>query len=40
MIKEIKKKVTLEELCNGLMPSVYNYLKYVKGLAFDQEPDY
>ena len=40
-IKEKKKGLSGEQLCNGLLPEEFaTYINYTRGLAFDDEPDY
>ncbi len=40
-IKEKKKGLSGEELCNGLLPGEFTvYINYTRGLAFHDEPDY
>ena len=39
-IYEIKKNTTPEELCVGFPRQFYEYIKYTRSLAFEQEPDY
>ena len=39
-VRMLKLKYTAEELCEGLPDCFLSYLKYVRGLGFDQEPDY
>lgn len=36
----LKKTVPLEEICKGLPEEFVTYLKYTRGLGFDEEPDY
>ena len=40
IIRKIKLETTEEYLCKGLPDEFINYLKYVKKLEFEQEPDY
>ena len=35
----MKHKVSLEELCDGLPSEFLTYMKYVRALKFDEEPD-
>ncbi len=37
---EMKLKVSLDELCQGVPPSIKNILSYCKSLTFYDEPDY
>lgn len=39
-IMEIKRETPLEELCAGLPGEFIDYLKYVRSLQFEDEPDY
>ncbi|KAH7012660.1 uncharacterized protein B0I36DRAFT_256187, partial [Microdochium trichocladiopsis] len=40
-IKEMKKSLSAEALCDGFLPGEFaTYIKYTRGLAFDDEPDY
>ena len=39
-IYKIKKRIKPEELCKGLPKEFCDYIKYVKGLQFEQDPDY
>lgn len=39
-IRDCKKSTKLEELCKGCPPAFIEYGKYVKGLAFEEKPDY
>ena len=39
-IYQIKKKIKPEDLCQLLPTQFYEYIKYVKGLNFEQDPDY
>ena len=39
-ILEVKMETTPEELCQGLPIQFEEYIKYVKGLSYEQEPDY
>ena len=40
IIKDIKLKFSEEKLCKGLSNEFIDYMKYVKKLEFEQEPDY
>ena len=40
IIKDIKLKFSEEKLCKGLPNEFIDYMKYVKKLEFEQEPDY
>lgn len=40
MIYNKKRKTTLEKLCQGMPPQMVEYFKYVRGLRFDERPDY
>ena len=40
IIRKIKLETTEENFCKGLPDEFINYLKYVKKLEFEQEPDY
>ena len=37
---KLKQKITPEELCKGLPIEFSEYIKYCKGLSFEQDPDY
>ena len=39
-IKKIKKETTEEQLCENLPKAFCNYMKYVKKLKFEEDPDY
>lgn len=39
-IQRIKLGTSIEELCEGVLPEFMDYLKYVRGLRYDQAPDY
>ncbi|MCQ2816849.1 MAG: casein kinase 1 family protein [archaeon] len=39
-IYEKKKDTTPEELCSGFPPELAEYVKYTRGLEFEQNPDY
>ena len=39
-IYQMKKNTTPEKLCEGLFPEMVEYVKYARGLEFEQEPDY
>uniref|UniRef100_A0A914C8S4 non-specific serine/threonine protein kinase n=1 Tax=Acrobeloides nanus TaxID=290746 RepID=A0A914C8S4_9BILA len=39
-IHEVKLKTHINVLCNGLPQEFTKYLQYVRGLRFDQEPEY
>ena len=39
-IYKMKKNVTPEDLCKSLPPQMVSFMKYVKQLEFEQEPDY
>ena len=40
-IKKIKESLSAEALCDGLLPGEFaTYIKYTRGLAFDDKPDY
>ena len=36
----MKKNLPVQQLCKGLPIQIYNFLKYVKGLTFEEQPDY
>ena len=36
----MKKNIPVEELCKGLPKEIYEFLKYIKELDFEQKPDY
>ena len=36
----MKKNITEKELCEGLPEEIYKFLQYVKGLSFEEKPDY
>lgn len=38
--REMKLRISVEELCTGLPPQLRHALKYVRGLTFTQDPDY
>ena len=38
--KEIKEKLSIEQLCENMPTEMCVYMKYVRDLTFDQEPDY
>lgn len=40
LIGECKKKIDVEELCNGMPKEFIIFLKYVKNLEFDERPHY
>ena len=40
MISEKKLATTVEELCEGFPPEFGQYMGYVRGLEFEQEPEY
>ena len=40
MIKKLKVDTTPEELCSGLPDQFLQFLKYSRGIKFDEEPDY
>ena len=40
LIKNIKMKVSIEELCADLPREFYEYMNYVKNMNFDDKPDY
>lgn len=39
-IYKVKRNTTLEELCEGLPPELYQYMKYSRLLRFSELPDY
>ena len=39
-VKEIKEKTTEEELCKNLPKAFCDYMKYVKRLKFEEDPNY
>ena len=39
-IREIKKKTTPEELCQGLPPQIQEYVEYTRNLEYETDPDY
>lgn len=39
-IQGIKLGTSIEELCEGVLPEFMDYLKYVRGLRYDEAPDY
>ncbi|KAF5610968.1 CK1 CK1 CK1-G kinase [Fusarium sp. NRRL 25303] len=39
-IGEIKHETTIEDLCRGYPPDFCDGLRYIRGLDFEQEPDY
>ena len=39
-VKEIKEKITEEELCKNLPKAFCDYMKYVKKLEFEEDPNY
>ena len=39
-IRELKRKIKIEDLCSGLPVEFEEYLNYCRGLQFDEEPDY
>ena len=39
-ILQKKKSTSLEQLCQGLPLCFYQFMKYVRKLAFEQKPDY
>ena len=39
-LSEMRKKLTLETLCKGMPSEIYEYMKYVQNLNFEQNPDY
>ena len=36
----MKKNITEKQLCEGLPEEIYNLLKYIKNLGFEEKPDY
>ena len=36
----MKKNLPVQQLCKGLPIQIHNFLKYVKGLTFEEQPDY
>ena len=36
----MKKNLPIQQLCKGLPIQIYNFLKYVKGLTFAEQPDF
>ena len=39
-IYSIKKSIDISSLCSGLPQEFYDYIKYVKSLKFEEDPDY
>ena len=39
-IRNLKLKITNEELCKNLPKEIYDYMNYVKNMNFDDNPDY
>ena len=39
-IREIKKNITPEELCQGLPPQIQEYVEYTRNLEYEADPDY
>jgi len=39
-IKQIKDKTTIFELCESLPNEIYQYMVYVRGLGYEEAPDY
>lgn len=39
-VYDMKRRIVLEELCADLPPCFVDFMKYVRGLAFDARPDY
>ena len=39
-IREIKKNITPEELCQGLPPQIQEYVEYTRNLEYETDPDY
>ena len=39
-ILDIKKQITSESLCRGLPVQFEEYIKYVRGMSYEQEPNY
>ena len=39
-ILELKMKTTLESLCMGLPPQFQEYMRYIRGMNYEQEPNY
>ena len=37
---EIKEKTSIEDLCKGLPPCIYEYFFHLQNLDFDSKPDY
>lgn len=37
---EMKRRITLDELCDGLPECFKKFMTYVRELAFDARPDY
>ena len=37
---KLKKSITLEQLCEGLPLEFLKYMKHVRSLAFEEEPNY
>jgi hypothetical protein len=40
LIRDVKVSTTPEQLCEGFPVEFAAYLKYVRALGFDEEPDY
>ena len=40
MVKEVKSTTQLDQLCEGIPEEFNEYLNYVKGLGFKEQPNY
>ena len=39
-ITEVKVNTSSEKLCSGLPPQFLEFIKYIRGMTYDQDPDY
>lgn len=39
-ISQVKQATSLDVLCKDLPPAIHQYMKYVRGLKFEEKPDY